>query len=85
MLTGAADLENVLFQLARSLTKLEASQQIRGLKRWLTAPKQAEYFQDVDLHFLDAAALQADSKCEEALALYKTVCPTSSFTCNQVS
>lgn len=79
-----ADLENVLYQLVQSLIRLEASQQIRGLKQWLSAPKQADYFQAIELDFLDSAALQAESKHEEALGLYKTSSKMSSFTCNQV-
>lgn len=52
----------MLHQLVYSLIKLEAPQQIRGPKRWLTAPEQAGFFQLLYLGFLDAAAYQAEAK-----------------------
>jgi hypothetical protein len=39
-----------------------ASQQIWGLKAWMNAPKQAEFFKSVKLDVLEAAGPQADSK-----------------------
>ena len=52
----------MLQQVVQSLIKLGASQQIRGLKSWMTSPKQADFFHVIDVDFLEAAALQADSK-----------------------
>lgn len=52
----------MLQQVVQSLIKLGASQQIRGLKSWMTAPKQADFFHLINVDFLEAAALQADSK-----------------------
>lgn len=57
-----AELENILQQIVQSMIKLGAFQQIRGLKSWILAPKQAEFFQSIDVEFLEAAALQAESK-----------------------
>ncbi|EFX69271.1 hypothetical protein DAPPUDRAFT_228726, partial [Daphnia pulex] len=81
----SADLENVLQQVVQSLIKLGASQQIRGLKSWMTAPKQADFFHLINVDFLEAAALQADSKYEKAIEFYSTTegQPTS-FICSQV-
>jgi len=56
-----------------SLIKLEAPQQIRGLKRWLTAPEQAGFFQLLDLGFLDAAAYQAEAKYRRILFNIRTI------------
>lgn len=53
-----------------SLIKLEAPQQIRGLKRWLTASEQAGFFQLLDLGFLDAAAYQAEAKYRCTLLIF---------------
>jgi hypothetical protein len=59
------DVERVLHQLTESLVKLKASQSIRGLKFWMS--NHTNLSQKLDLTFLDAAALQADSKFETIL------------------
>lgn len=63
------DVERVLHQLTESLVKLKASQSIRGLKIWMS--NHANLSQKLDLTFLDAAALQADSKYETILIFIK--------------
>ena len=60
-----ADVERVLHLLTESLVKLKASQSIRGLKIWMS--NHPYLCQQLDLTFLDAAALQADSKFETIL------------------
>lgn len=67
------------------MIKLGAFQQIRGLKSWILAPKQAEFFQSIDVEFLEAAALQAESKYENAIELYSKIeGQPSTFICSQV-
>ena len=58
----AADVERVLHLLTESLVKLKASQSLRGLKTFML--KHPDVCQQIDLTFLDAAALQADAKYE---------------------
>ncbi|KAK4015632.1 hypothetical protein OUZ56_030607 [Daphnia magna] len=80
-----AELENILQQIVQSMIKLGAFQQIRGLKSWILAPKQAEFFQSIDVEFLEAAALQAESKYENAIELYSKIeGQPSTFICSQV-
>ena len=70
----AAELETLLEQLVHSLVKLRASQQIRGLQKWITC--QPHLSELVDVQFLEAAALQADLKYENAIQMYSSI-PTS--------
>lgn len=56
------ELENVIQQIVQSMVKLGAFQQIRGLRTWMVAPKQADFFESINVDFLEGAALQAKSK-----------------------
>ena len=66
-----ADVERVLHLLTESLVKLKASQSIRGLKIWMSSHPDVR--QQLDLTFLDAAALQADAKYANSNYLIKGI------------
>lgn len=58
----AKDLESIVYQLVESLVRLKAWQPIRGLIVWMSSGNRDDYFKSVDLSFLEAAALRAESK-----------------------
>ena len=62
LVADPSELENLVQQVIESLVKLGARQEFRGLRTWMSAPKQCEMFTRLNLDLLEAAALQADSK-----------------------